>query len=153
MWISHIALYYVSDYVNEELQCCLLSFTTCILGGCDNTCTTVIFSDRRMFSTLFNIKTNIIWWIVWFLHTGKEKCACEMEYFSSGKKMNSKITQHICAEFCIRLAKLHQETTLLLKKAFRDKRLSNSNIKKSLIENSWHQHKPSLTISWSPNFV
>ncbi len=38
--------------------------------------------------------------------------------------------QHVCNEFCVRLEKLAREMIVLLKKAFRDKCLSNSSIKK-----------------------
>ncbi len=48
--------------------------------------------------------------------------------------MNLKTKQHICIEFCIWFEKNHaKETIWSLKKAFEDKRRSNSSIKK------WHK--------------
>ncbi len=38
----------------------------------NDTCTTTIFSGRRLFSALFNTKTNIVQRIAWFLNTGKK---------------------------------------------------------------------------------
>ncbi len=38
----------------------------------NDACTTIIFLERGTFSALFNTKTNIVWWIVCFLHTVKE---------------------------------------------------------------------------------
>ncbi len=43
--------------------------------------------------------------------------------------MNLKTKQHVCFEFCVWPEKMPKEMTALLKKAFGDKFLSNSNIK------------------------
>ncbi len=53
-----------------------------------------------------------------------------MECRLSDKKINSKTMQHVCIEFCMWLEKTLKETIVSLKKAFGDKCLSNSNIKK-----------------------
>ncbi len=53
-----------------------------------------------------------------------------MKCCSSCKKVNSITTHHFCTEFCVWLEKTPKDTIVLFKKAFGDKHLNNSSIKK-----------------------
>ncbi len=79
--------------------------------------------------------------------------AHKTERWSSCKKMNLKTKPRVYNEFCVWLEKMLKEMIGSRKKAFGEESLSNSSIKKSLIENFWQQYKLSSTICPSPNFI
>ncbi len=99
------------------------------------TCNNNILRKRGMFSALFNARTIVLWWIVWFLPTGKKKkmVCVGQSVVRIAKKWIWKPSNMFALNLTFGLEKTSEETIAFLKKTFGYKCLSNSSIKK------WHK--------------
>ncbi len=98
------------------------------------TYSTTIFSETGMFSASFNAKMNVLWWIMWFLHAGKELVCVRGSVVRVTKKWIWKPSSTYALKFVFGLKKTTKKPIALPKKVFRDKCRSNSSIKKWHIE-------------------